>query len=84
MKKEKEFFGTASELAEKISCDVNGNVISRKLKKYESRLKENGIEFIKSRTGERREIMMIYFPDDDMTIKSLHDKNFIDRTQSVS
>lgn len=84
MKKEKEFCGTASELAEKISCDINGNVLSRKLKKFESKLKENGIEFIKSRTGERREILMIYFPDDDMTVKNLVDKQSVKYAQSVS
>ncbi len=84
MKKEKEFCGTASELSEKISCGINGNVLSRKLKKFEARLKENGIEFIKSRTGERREILMIYFPDDDMTIKNLADKQSVKYAQSVS
>lgn len=54
-----------SVLAKKISCEINGNVLSRKLKKFKSKLKENGIDFIKLRTGERREILMIYFPDDD-------------------
>jgi len=74
MNKEISFQGTASELAEKIGAGIKPNVISRKLKRYEKELEEMGIEFLKFRTGEKREILLTYTPknsNDDMTIKNL-------------
>jgi hypothetical protein len=57
-----EFMGQASVLAEKIKLDVKGNVLTRKLKRYENELKKIGIEFVKNRTGEKRELLLIYTP----------------------
>ena len=71
LQKEKEFRGTASELSEKLSDSVKSNVLSRKLKKYQSELLDIGIEFTKTRSGERRELLLTYNPktaDDDMTV----------------
>lgn len=71
LQEKKEFLGTASELAEKLGGNVKSNVLSRKLKKYKSELADIGIEFAKSRSGERRDLLLIYDPksaNDDMTI----------------
>ena len=57
-----EFMGQASELAEKIKLNVKGNVLTRKLNKYEKELKKIGIEFVKNRTGEKRELLLVYTP----------------------
>ena len=57
-----EFMGQASVLAEKIKLDVKGNVLTRKLKRYENELKKIGIEFVKNRTGEKRELLLVYTP----------------------
>ena len=62
MQSEKEFQGQASELAERLQLTVKGNVLSRKLNRYERELREIGIEFIKSRTGQKRELLLIYSP----------------------
>lgn len=73
LKREKEFLGTASELSERLGGQIKSNVISRKLKAFENELADMRIEFTKSRSGERREILLIYNPqkaNDDMTIKS--------------
>ncbi len=72
IQKENSFQGTASELAEKIGQGIKPNVISRKLKRYEKELEEMGIEFLKFRTGEKRELLLTYTPkisNDDMTVK---------------
>lgn len=57
-----EFMGQASVLAEKIKLNVKGNVLTRKLKRYEKELKKIGIEFVKNRTGEKRELLLVYTP----------------------
>ena len=52
---------------------IKPNVISRKLKRYEKELEEMGIEFLKFRTGEKRELLLTYTPkifNDDMTVKN--------------
>ena len=70
---ENSFQGTASELAEKLDDNIKPNVISRKLKRFEKELREIGIEFLKFRTGEKRELLLTYTPtnsNDDMTIKN--------------
>lgn len=73
IQKENSFQGTASELAKKIGQGIKPNVISRKLKRFENELGEIGIEFLKFRTGEKRELLLTYTPpnaNDDMTIKN--------------
>ena len=48
-------------------------MISRKLKRYEKELEEIGIEFLKFRTGEKRELLLTYTPknsNDDMTVRN--------------
>jgi hypothetical protein len=62
LKEQGEFLGQASELAEKIKLNVKGNVLTRKLKRYENELKKIGIEFVKNRTGEKRELLLVYTP----------------------
>ncbi|MGN0508203.1 MAG: hypothetical protein ACI4GX_03135 [Ruminococcus sp.] len=71
LKKEKGFLGTATELAEKLGGNIKANVLTRKSSKYRNELSDIGIEFEKSRSGERREILFVYEPkgvDDDMTV----------------
>ncbi|MGN0498139.1 MAG: AAA family ATPase [Acutalibacteraceae bacterium] len=71
MKKENGFIGTATELAEKLGSNIKANVLTRKLSKYRNDLSDIGIEFEKSRSGERRELLLVYEPkgaDDDMTV----------------
>lgn len=73
MRREKEFRGTASQLAECLGGAVKGNVLTRKLNRYKNELSEIGIEFEKSRSGERREVVLKYCQTNnngDMTIKS--------------
>lgn len=65
---EKKFIGTVSELSLKIGANINGNVLSRKLNKYQKELKDMGITFELNRTGKRREIIITYDGNDDMTI----------------
>lgn len=67
---EKEFCGTASELSEKLGGGINGNVLTRKLNRYEKELKNMGVEFTCNRTGKRRELLIIYDGNDDMTIET--------------
>lgn len=62
MKTAGEFVGTASELSEKIGGNIKPNVLTRKLSTYQKDLAEIGIEFVKSRTGERRELILLYEP----------------------
>ena len=62
LKDNDEFMGQASVLAEKIKLNVKGNVLTRKLKRYENELKKIGIEFVKNRTGEKRELLLVYTP----------------------
>ena len=62
LQSEKEFQGQASELAERLQLTVKGNVLSRKLNRYEKELRDIGVEFIKSRTGQKRELLLIYSP----------------------
>ncbi|MCH5352588.1 MAG: AAA family ATPase [Acutalibacter sp.] len=59
---EKEFQGQASELVERLQLTIRGNVLARKLNRYEKELQDIGIEFIKSRTGQKRELLLVYSP----------------------
>ena len=68
---EKEFCGTASELSEKLGGGINGNVLTRKLNRYEKELSNMGVEFTCSRTGKRRELLIIYDGNDGMTIETV-------------
>lgn len=62
MKNEREFLGTATELAKRSSNNIKANVLTRKLSKFRKELSDIGIEFEKSRSGERREILLVYEP----------------------
>ena len=64
LRREGGFTGTASELAEQIGGGIKGNMLSRKLNKYHRELKRAGIAFSKSRSGERRELRLVYTSDD--------------------
>lgn len=68
---EKEFCGTAGELSEKLGGRINGNVLTRKLNRYEKELKNMGVEFTCNRTGKRRELLIVYGGNDDMTIETV-------------
>ena len=69
LQREKEFLGTASELVELLQLQTRSNVLSKRLNQYEHELRKIGIEFIKTRTGERREILLTYTPlDASMTV----------------
>lgn len=62
MKNEREFLGTATELAKMLGNNIKANVLTRKLSKFRKELSDIGIEFEKSRSGERREILLVYEP----------------------
>lgn len=62
MKNEREFLGTATELAKRLGNNIKANVLTRKLSKFRKELSDIGIEFEKSRSGERREILLVYEP----------------------
>ena len=64
LREEGGFTGTASELAERIGGGIKGNMLSRKLNKYHKELAQAGIAFSKSRSGERRELRLVYTSDD--------------------
>ena len=64
LRRESEFTGTASELAEQIGGGIKSNMLSRKLNKYHKELAQAGIAFSKSRSGERRELRLVYTSDD--------------------
>ena len=53
-----------TELAERIGGGIKGNMLSRKLNKYHKELAQAGIAFSKSRSGERRELRLVYTSDD--------------------
>ena len=53
---------------------INGNVLTRKLNRYEKELKTMGIEFTCSRTGKRRELLIVYDGNDGMTIETVRGK----------
>ena len=68
MKKHGSFTGIASELAEQLGGEVKANVLTRRLQRYKNELADMGIVFEKTRSGERRELTIIYQPHDDMTV----------------
>lgn len=74
IKKKQGFIGTASELSNLLGNKINPNVITRKLSKFKYELSGIGIEFEKSRSGERRELLIVFNPktdNDDMTITTV-------------
>ena len=81
---EKEFCGTASELSEKLGGGINGNVLTRKLNRYEKELKTMGIEFTCSRTGKRRELLIVYDGNDDMTIETVYREELSQSLQTIA
>jgi len=62
IKTEKEFVGTASELAEKMNSQTLPNILSKKIIRNITALEELGIIVERSRTGEKRELAIIYKP----------------------
>lgn len=81
---EKEFCGTASELSEKLGGGINGNVLTRKLNRYEKELKSMGVEFTCTRTGKRRELLIVYDGNDDMTIETMRRKESSQSQQTLA
>ena len=80
---EKEFCGTASELSEKLGGGLNGNVLTRKLNRYEKELNNMGVEFTCSRTGKCRELLIIYDGNDGMTIETVRGKKTSQNLQTL-
>ena len=58
------FIGSASELAEKMKTNTLPNILSKKLVQYQRELADAGITYSFSRSGQKREISLIYEPDD--------------------
>ena len=81
---EKEFCGTASELSEKLGGGINGNVLTRKLNRYEKELSNMGVKFTCSRTGKRRELRIVYDGNDDMTVETVCGKEPSQRPQPLA
>lgn len=81
---EKEFCGTASELSEKMGGGINGNVLTRKLNRYEKELKNMGVEFTCNRTGKRRELLIVYDGNDDMTIETVCKEELSQSLQTIA
>ena len=81
---EKEFCGTASELSEKLGGSINGNVLTRKLNRYEKELKNMDVEFTCSRTGKRRELLIVYDGNDDMTIETVRGNESSQNPQTLA
>ena len=65
IKIEELFIGTASELAEKTQTKTRPNILSKKLMQNRIALDEIGITIANSRTGEKRELTLIYEPPAD-------------------
>lgn len=80
---EKEFCGTAGELSEKLGGGINGNVLTRKLNRYAKELSNMGVEFTCSRTGKRRELLIVYGGNDDMTIETVCGKESSQSPQTL-
>ena len=81
---EKEFCGTASELSEKLGGGINGNVLTRKLNRYAKELSNMGVEFTCSRTGKRRELLIVYGGNDDMTIETVCKEELSQSLQTIA
>lgn len=68
LQKEKEFLGTASELTDKLNLEfhteLKSSVIGKKLQKYKSQLAMQGVDYTSTRSGNKREILLIYSADD--------------------
>ena len=80
----KEFCGTAGELSEKLGGGINGNVLTRKLNRYAKELSNMGVEFTCSRTGKRRELLIIYEGNDDMTIETVCKEELSQSLQTIA
>ena len=77
IKTEELFIGTASELAEKTKTKTRPNILSKKLMQNRIALAEIGIMVANSRTGEKRELTLIYEPPADDGNDSNDGKNGI-------
>ena len=56
LKRTREYHGTASELADKLGKGMTGNVLSRKLNRYQKELRGQGITIERTRSGIQREL----------------------------
>ena len=53
------FEGTAAELANKLEIDISGNVLSRRIKKFENELQQINIFCGRERTGTQRTLILV-------------------------
>ena len=74
MKIEKSFTGTATELAQKlmqyIGAECSPAILKKKIIKHMKYLNENNISYSENRTFERREFLLCYDGNDDMTVEN--------------
>lgn len=64
IKSEQIFIGTATELATRMNTKTLPNILSKKLVQNQKMLTKLGVEFSSSRTGQKREITLIYDGND--------------------
>ena len=74
----------AAQLSEKLGGGINGNVLTRKLNRYEKELSNMGVKFTCSRTGKRRELRIVYDGNDDMTVETVCGKEPSQRPQPLA
>ena len=62
LQKEKEFRGRATDLAELLQLEIRPNKLSQKLRAYEKELEKIGIVREDNRTGQKRELHLVFTP----------------------
>ena len=60
LQQKRELRGTASELIELLGLPIKSNVLSKRLNQYQNELRKIGVTVERSRTGERRELLLGY------------------------
>lgn len=71
LKERTELHGTASELVSLCGLSCKNNILTKKLLRYERELQDRGVSFLRTRTGQRRELWLYYSKlptDDGMTV----------------
>ncbi len=65
-----ELHGTASELVSLCGLSCRNNILTKKLLLYERELQDRGISFLRTRSGQRRELWLYFSPqpNDGMTV----------------
>ena len=63
LEREGELHGTASELIARCSLSCRNNILTKKLLCYERELEALGVSFLRTRSGQRRELWLSYSPD---------------------